>query len=190
MPHLTTNLNSSFMIACQWLMLVCLIIFPTGHSCQSGAINPYHYGSCFTLSLDLHQSYDYSHTLQSPPEGLPGHFHCSRPNLWNCFKGVLLKDCAIFLCLNRPAVHLRQNIPLDARLPLQVANRYLKESRSHLDLFPFITPHLTPSDVEGSKRAAFCHESLTHRSAQRFLRPLLDLNPHHHPDLSQESRFS
>ena len=101
----------------------------------------------------------------------------------------MLKDCAIFLCLNRPAAHLRQNIPLDARLPPQVANRYLKESRSHLDLFPFITPHLTPSVVEGSKRAAFCHGSLTHRSAQRFLRPLLDLNPHHHPDLSQESRF-
>ena len=168
---------------------MCLIIFPTGHNCQSGAINPYHYDSCSTLSLDLHQSYDYSHTLQSPPAGPLAHFHCSHPDLWNCFKGVLLKDCAIFLCLDRPAARHRQNIPLDARLPLQVVDRYLKESRSHLDLFPFITLHLTPSVVGGSKRAAFCHGSLTHRSALWLLRPLLDLNPHHHPDLSQGSRF-
>ena len=102
----------------------------------------------------------------------------------------MLEDCAIFLCLGRPAAHLRQNILLDARLPLQVAGRYLKESKSHLDLFPFITLHLTPSVVEGSKRAAFCHGSLTHRSALQHLRPLLDLDPHHHPDLSQGSRFS
>ena len=101
----------------------------------------------------------------------------------------MLKDCAIFLCLNRPVARHRQNIPLDARLPLQVVDRYLKESRSHLDLFPFITLHLTPSVVGGSKRAAFCHGSLIHRSALRLLRPLLDLDLHHHPDLSQESRF-
>ena len=158
---------------------MCLIIFLTGHNYQSSVINPYHYGSCSTLSLDLHLSFGYSHTLQSLPGGLLAHSHRSRLDLWNCFKGVGPKDCAIYLCPNRPAARPHQNIPLVAHLPNQVADRYLEASRSHLDLFPITPHHLTPSVVEGSRRAAFCHGSVARRSAQQLLHPLLILNLHH-----------
>ena len=106
----------------------------------------------------------------------------------------MLKVCAICLCPNQlihwPVARHHQNIPLDSRRSPQLADRYLVESKSHLDLAR--PPHLTPFIAEGSRRAAFCHGSATRRFAHQHLHPLLNtLNLHlHHPDLSRGSRFS
>ena len=78
-PHLTINLNSSHLITCQLLKLVCLTIFPTSRNYQSDVINPCHYDSCPILLLDLHQSYEYFRTLQIL--GLLSHFHCGHFDL-------------------------------------------------------------------------------------------------------------